>query len=388
LIIYYFQQIAWVSPLANLLFFIPAEIIIIGGLLGEGIALMLPWLGRLILLLVDCNLSVIRWIAHFLASKSWSASWSPVWPWPWMVGFYLGLFLVLDSIRPNLFTKKRQLNSGLMIIILLAVLNLVVWTSFFQLKQGRCLQLTAIDVGQGDSLFVETPDNFKLLIDGGNVGKGISRVIPFLRSIGVDRLDLVIATHGDSDHICGLAEVLEEIPAQKFLLPMKTDGTNVKNILRRLQPYHIKYLPAFTGEQLKLGADINGEILADPGAVDENDRSWVVVFKYGKNKLLLTGDLSKEGETVLARQYPAILRASVLKVGHHGSNYASGLNFISQIKPKVAIISVGAGNHYGHPGPFTINRLRSLGIDIYRTDRWGSVTVKLYRDRFTVGTSK
>jgi competence protein ComEC len=339
---------------------------------------------------LDWNLTITRWIVDFFGSQIWAASWSPVWPWPWMVGYYLAILLCLDLLRPNLLTKKRQLNSGLIMIGLLVLLNLVVWAGLVRLKQGEYLQLSVIDVGQGDALFVQTPDGYNLLIDGGDEGKGIARVLPFLRSNGVERLNLVIASHGHRDHISGLAEVLEEIPAQKLCLPQNTDSFEIKEFLKRIRAASIIYQQTFTGQMVKLGQNINGEmeILAAPQMEDENNRSWVVLIKYGKNKLLLTGDLGMQGEAILARKYPAILRASVLKVGHHGSNYASGLAFISQVKPKVAIISVGAGNHFGHPGAKALNCLRSMGIHVYRTDRQGTVTVKIYKDRFTVSTLK
>jgi competence protein ComEC len=388
LIIYYFQQIAWISPLANLLFFIPAEFIIIGGLIGETIALALPWIGHWILLLVDYNLTVIRWIAYILASQNWAASWSPIWPWPWMFGYYLAILISLELLRPNLLTKKRVSDAGLLLAVLLIVLNIVIWTGALQHQQGPYLQFTVIDVGQGDALLIQTPDGINLLMDGGDEGKGISKVIPFLHSVGVERLDLVIASHGHQDHLSGLAEVLEEIPTRKLYLPQKIDSLEVKEFLERIAPIHITYEKPTSGMKFQLGAYGRGTILDDPEAIEENDRSLVVMIQYGKNKLLLTGDLSEQGEAILARRYPQILRASVLKVGHHGSSYASGLSFITQVRPKVAIISVGANNHFGHPGVSTLNRLQSLGIDVYRTDRQGSIIVKLYGNRFSVIRSK
>lgn len=387
-IIHYFQQISWISPLANLLFFLPSELIIMGGLAGESLALILPMVARWILIAVDGNLTAIRWIAHVLASPGWAASWSPDWPWPWIIAYYIALILILDLLQPNFLTKKRMLNTVWITLGVLGLLNFVIWAAFFQVRQGRYLELTAIDVGQGDSLFIRSPDGINLLIDGGDEGKGIAKVIPFLRSNGIERLNLVIATHGDRDHIGGLAEVLEEVPAEKLFLPVNSNRPAVQKFLRRIRPGHILCEKVFSGEKFRLGTEVYGEILDAPGMDDENDCSLVTLLKYGKNKLLLTGDLSNQGEAIFSRKYPALLRASVLKVGHHGSGYASTLAFISQAKPKVGIISVGAGNHFGHPSPATINRLHSLGIHIYRTDRQGQITVKLYGKAFTVTTYK
>ncbi len=386
LIVHYFQLIAWCSPLANLLFFLPAEFVIIGGLFGEGLALLLPGAAHWILVAVDWNLTVIRWLAHILAGQSWAASWSPDWPWPWIIAYYLALVLILDLSQPNMLTKKRLGNAAWVILGTLCLVNLIVWAGFFQHGQSRYLEFTAIDVGQGDALFIRTPDGVSLLMDGGDEGKGISRVIPFLRSVGVTKLDLVIASHGHSDHICGLAEVLEEIPAGKLFLPVNTGTIEVQGFLRRIRAARVPSEKVFSGKKFKLGAEVTGMVLNLPGMDDENDCSLVVLLQYGKNKLLLTGDLSEQGETIMARKYPAILRASVLKVGHHGSKYASTLGFISQVKPKVGVISAGAGNRFGHPTVSTLRRLHSLGIDLYRTDRQGKITIRLYGKGFTVTT--
>ncbi len=386
LIVHYFQLIAWCSPLANLLFFLPSEFVIIGGLFGEGLALLLPGVAHWILVAVDWNLTVIRWLAHFLAGQSWAASWSPDWPWPWIMAYYLALVLFLDLSQPNMLTKKRLGNVSWVILGTLCLVNLIVWAGFFQHGQRGCLEFTVIDVGQGDALFIRTPDGVTLLMDGGDKGKGISRVTPFLRSVGVTKLDLVIASHGHSDHISGLAEVLEEIPAGKLFLPVNTNTIEVQEFLKRIRMAHVPSEKVFSGEKFKLGAEVTGMILNLPGMDDENDCSLVVLLMYGKNKLLLTGDLSEQGETVMARKYPVILRASVLKVGHHGSKYASTLGFISQVKPKVGVISAGAGNRFGHPAVSTLRRLHSLGINLYRTDRQGKITIRLYGKVFTVTT--
>jgi competence protein ComEC len=387
IIIHYFQQVSWCSPLANLLFFLPSEFIILGGLMGEGLALLLPAVARWILIAVDWNLTIIRWVAHFLAGQSWAASWSPDWPWPWIIGYYVALILILELSQLNILTKKRLLNAAWITLGILGLVNLIVWTAFLQLRQGRYLEFTTIDVGQGDALFIRSPEGVTLLIDGGDEGKGISKVVPFLRSAGVERVDIAIATHGHRDHIAGLAEVLEEVPARKLYLPANTDTLDFQDFLARIEQAHIPCQRIYSGKKFRLGTEVTGLFLNVPG-MEGNDGSVVMLLQYGKNKLLLTGDLSEQGETVIARKYSAVLRASVLKVGHHGSLYASSLSFVTQVKPQVGIVSVGAGNRYGHPGESTIRRLHSLGVHLYRTDRQGQITVRMYGKKFTVTTYK
>jgi competence protein ComEC len=142
---------------------------------------------------------------------------------------------------------------------------------------------------------------------------------------------------------------------------------------------------AANDQQLRLGRYVMARMFVFPNANNENDRSTVLLVNYGKYRLLLTGDLGSEGEAFLAEKYPQLFNnAAVLKVGHHGSDYASTWAMLSQVKPQIGVISVGTDNRYGHPGPSALNRLHSLGTAVYRTDRQGTVSLRIYPDRVLV----
>jgi competence protein ComEC len=390
ILINYFQQISWISPIVNLFLIIPSELVVVGGLVGEGIGTIFPWLGQVVLTLVDWAITSVRWIVHFCGGQSWAASWLPRLPWPWVLAYYLGLFVLLDLLRPNLITQKRKINYGSVVISALVILNLVVWTGFFYRIQRDFVEVDFLDVGQGDAIFIRTPDGINALVDGGDQGRGKQRILPFLRENGVGRLDVVFGTHGHRDHLGGLAEVLREVPVNTLYLRPNSSNYTIRDFLRKLNRVKITRKSAYNGMKFKLGGAVDGEVLSVPDfdKQDENNRSLVLVIFYGKNKLILTGDLGFEGEERLQRRYAPILRASVLKVGHHGSNTATGRPFLTQVRPKLTVISVGAQNSYGHPGNQTLNRLRSTGVPVYRTDRQGRISLRIYRDKLVVSTEK
>ncbi len=386
-IIGYFQLISWSSPLVNIILLIPAEIIVIGGIVGEILGAVAPFLGWIILTGVGWVIDLTRLVLDFFGGQFWSFSWVPSWPWPWIAGYYLGLVLFLDWLRPNRLTRKRMINAGGIVIVILAGLNAAIWFQYFEKQESAHFQLSCLDVGQGDAIFLKTPDGFTILVDGGDEGRGNWSILPFLRQRGIRRLDLAIGTHGHKDHLGGLAEVLAEVPVARLLLPPQTTPY-MESFLRNLGKINIQRVDAAKGLTLKLGKSAMADIFYTPDPDSENNQSLVMLVHYRKNKLLLTGDLGFESEEILIRKYPVILQASVLKVAHHGSNLSTGLSFLTQVKPQVALISAGKGNQFGHPGPKTLRRLNSLGIRTYRTDRDGRIDLRIKGDRLQVFTQK
>ena len=383
-IVHYYQTITWSSPIVNLFLLLPTELMVIGGLAGEFLGLGLAWCGRLVLVGVDWTTSLVRYILAFWAGQPWAASWSPRWPWPWFAGYYLAMLLLLDALRPNRLTGKRHWNPGPVFIGVLIALNLLTWTALLYRREQTYLRVAFIDVDQGDSIFVRTPAGINVLIDGGDKGKGRDRVLPFLQANGIERLDYIFASHGHWDHLGGLVEVVQELQVGRIYLTNEPDNPALQSLKIGIQNRYSQKMRVNQGFKLRLDSSVSLEVLLLPDPGNENDRSMVLLFGYGKNKLLLTGDLSVEGEEILQRKYPAALRATVLKVAHHGSNQASGLRFLTQVRPLLAVISVGEGNRYGHPGSRTLNRLRSLGVRVYRTDQFGTVDLKVYPERIRV----
>lgn len=388
ILIQYFQMISWVSPLANIILIMPGEVAVISGLIGELIGNFQPWLGRIILAVLEQLLDLIGLFVNWLGSFSWAASWSPQWPWPWIAGYYLGLALLIDSLRPNILNpKRRQFELGPVLIGLLIFTNLLIWGICYYLFQGRYLQVAFLDVGQGDAILIRALDGKYALVDGGDQGRGKRAVLPYFQKNGISHLEKVILTHYHQDHWGGLVEVLQRVSAGELLLPPAKEIENFSKFKAKIGSTS-RLRTVHKGMAFKLGQGAILEVLEVPDLDTENDRSIVLSVSYGRIRLLLTGDLSFKGEELLLKKSPHRLRAALLKVGHHGSNHSSGLPFLSQIKPGLAIISAGAENRFGHPGAATLNRLRSLGVKVFRTDYRGTIECRIYRDRILVRTTK
>jgi len=389
--VYYFQQISWGSPVVNVILSLPAQVVVMLGLTGEGIGLVFPVVGQWMLTVVGWNIRLIRWLVEIFSGFPWVCSWSPVWPWPWIAGYYLGLVLWLDWRTPNMLTGcHRKLTRGTVFVIVLILLNGIVWGRIYWQWQRDYLEVAVIDVGQGDAIWLRGPGGSTVLVDGGDDGRGRGRVVPFLRRQGISRLDLVFGTHGHQDHLGGLDEVLTVIPAKTVYLPegADPDGFVIRQLNRQLKSLKIPVCRVSNETRFCLDGRVYGEIMNLQEAMSENDRSLLLWITYGKNKLLLTGDLGEKGEEMVIRKYGRVGRISGLKVGHHGSDTATSWPFLSQLQPDWALISVGRNNRYGHPGAKTLQRLRSMGVKVFRTDVHGTIRLKMYPDKTVIVTEK
>lgn len=385
----YFQLLSWVAPLANIILIFPGEVAVIGGLAGETIGNFQPWLGRLILILINHLLNLIRLTVNWLGSYPWAASWSPLWPWPWLAGYYLGLALFIDALRPNILNQKqRQFKSGPVLIGSFVFINLIIWGVFFSQLRGDYLQVVFLDVGQGDSILIRSLNGKYALVDGGDEGRGKKAVLPYFQRTGVLKLERVFLTHYHKDHWGGLIEVLRKVPTETILLPPPRETEDCLEFEAGMKATKVSRRTVKEGMSFGMGKGAYLEVLEVPNLEAENDRSVVLLIGFGEVRLLLTGDLSFKGEELLLDKIPHRLSATILKVGHHGSNYASGLPFLSQIKPGLAVITVGKGNRFGHPGPKTLDRLRSLGVKVFRTDLRGVIDCRIYRNRILVRTGR
>ena len=232
-----------------------------------------------------------------------------------------------------------------------------------------------IDVGQGDSVLLQFRDK-TMLIDAGERGMG-GRVVTYLENLGVERLDVVVATHAHSDHIGGLATVISAFPVGRFVDAGQAHPTaTYENLLVLVEEKGIPYTAAVRGQTIALDPDLDIRVL-NPAAQplgDVNEDSVVLKATYGDISYLFTGDAGKPAEESMAKA-GLDLDADVLKVGHHASRYASSAEFLSAVSPAVSVILVGEGNDYGHPHEEALERLEAAGSRIYRTDRDGNVVV-------------
>lgn len=253
------------------------------------------------------------------------------------------------------------------------------------------LQITFLDVGQGDGICMELPDGRVYLMDGGSsdVSKvGNYRLVPFLKAKGIRKIDAVFLSHGDTDHINGIAELMEEkqISIDCVCLPAGAEQEEFAEIKDLARARNISVRTIQAGDFW----ENNGAKFwcLNPADVTEsgNAASMVLYMEYQDFSMLLTGDLEGEGEKSVAAllRSNAITGISVLKVAHHGSKNSTKEEFLRQCSPAVAVISCGEHNTYGHPHKETLERLNDMGTAIYRTDCSGAVQITVSGSRMKV----
>ncbi|HEX5004246.1 MAG TPA: DNA internalization-related competence protein ComEC/Rec2 [Gemmatimonadales bacterium] len=247
--------------------------------------------------------------------------------------------------------------------------------------EGSNLTLHFLDVGQGDAAAIRTPGGHWVLVDGGPVGPtsdaGQRVVVPFLRRHGVRWLDAIVLSHAHADHLGGLPAVLDRIGAGEVIEPAVASADPLyAGFLSQLDELAEPWVRARRGDGFMLDS-VRFRVLHPDTAwaewgQDLNENSVVLVVEYRRFRAVLTGDAGLEAEARLAGRIGPV---SLLKVGHHGSRGATGERWLRELRPAVAVISVGAGNRYGHPAPEALDRLARAQVDVYRTDRDGTTDV-------------
>jgi competence protein ComEC len=246
-----------------------------------------------------------------------------------------------------------------------------------------------IDVGQGDCIFIVLPSGENILVDVGSPSEG-PKAVWYLKTIGVKRIDHLILTHPDEDHIGGIFSILPEFKVLSFYdsgfsnFKSNIYGDYVKLIREDLSKYNILQ----AGETFHFG-NIKIEVLNPllPPTGNSNADSIVLRLIYGNIKILLAGDLEKLGERRLI-SLGTELRSQILKVGHHGDNDASSDDFLRSVKPEIAIVSVGKINRYARPHQEVLDRLTQIGSKIFRTDINGNIVIKIDGKSYSIKTEK
>jgi len=254
-----------------------------------------------------------------------------------------------------------------LVLILLFLTATYIWSSLFASSANDVLEVHFFDVGQGDSIFIETAQGQQVLIDGGPnavVLEKLGQQMDFW-----DRyLDLVVLTHPDADHLTGLLEVVKNFEIGLVLVSgVAKDNQLFNNWQVLLEEKEITVKTALAGQKIELGQGIYLEVLwpnkANLGVLEEvNNYSVVLKLDYQEAEFLLTGDIEKSTELALVNED---IQADVLKVAHHGSRGSTNPLFLDKVNPQVAVICVGE-NSYGHPHPDVLERL--VGLKVLRTD--------------------
>jgi competence protein ComEC len=254
--------------------------------------------------------------------------------------------------------------------------------------------VAVMDVGQGQSVVIITPDARSMLIDGGRSGDRMEEaIIPYLQEHGIEELDYLVISHPDQDHIGGFPRLLENMPVRALVDPVipNTNQTYAQ-ILETALELGIEGILVRRGDTLDLGADVEVDVLwptdeyiAQSGDDERNDNSIVLKLQYGDVSILIPGDAERGAETELVEHDESDqLQSDILVVGHHGSNTSSTAEFLDAVDPTVAIISAGLDNQYGHPHDEVLQRLRFRGITVYRTDLEGTIEIVSDGESFQV----
>jgi competence protein ComEC len=287
--------------------------------------------------------------------------------------------------------QRLRTHAPYICVVLLALISLSVWVQIFSIPKLGPLKVAVMDIGQGDSIYIQSPTGVEVVIDGGP-SSAVLRELPKVMSYGDRTIDVVIATHPDADHIGGLVDLLPRYTILNFIEPgiVGTTATS-KKLEAEVDENRVARTKAYRGMWLDLGGGARLDILFPDfdvttlAAGKTNDGCVVARLTYKNTSALFTCDASVEVEDhLLAISSSTALKSDLLKVGHHGSRYSSGADFLAAVAPTYAAISVGANNRYGHPTEETLSRLAAQHIKTYRTDEVGAIVFVSDGNSFSV----
>ena len=282
-----------------------------------------------------------------------------------------------------MFKKRAVLPILIFILLLITTLSLS--------STAENLKLHFIDVGQGDSIFIEIPGNKKILVDGGDRADRIAAgIINYLKDQGVKKLDYIISTHPHADHIGGLEDIIDYFEVGTVLDSGKIHTSKTyENYLIKIDQKNINFDTPRQGDELEIGKSKITFLHPDQQIdnYDLNNSSLVFVLNFGDQNFLFTGDIEKKVESELLEENPD-LKVNLIKVPHHGSKTSSLSDWLKNLSPEIAVIQVGADNHYGHPTAEVIELYQAQGAEIYRNDLNGNIVVTADGKNYAVKVDK
>lgn len=286
----------------------------------------------------------------------------------------------------NVFKHKIRIKKSKIINIILVITII----SLFYKYIPKELVVNFIDVGQGDSTLITTPEGKKILIDGGgsenssyNIGKSV--LMPYLLNRKVTSIDYVIFSHFDSDHAQGLLYIMKNMKVKNAIIGKQYESSeNFENFIGIAKERKINVKVVEAGNRINIEDKVYFNVLwpSSSNMISENainNNSLVCKLKYKNFSMLFTGDIEETAENEILKFYKSnleVLEANGLKVAHHGSKTSSIINFLNAVRPKFAVIGVGKNNNFGHPSGIILERLESINCVCYRTDERGEIEIK------------
>lgn len=279
--------------------------------------------------------------------------------------------------------SKRDYTIHFFIILLLFIVFCIWFLVYGFINREKYLKVAFLDVGQGDAIYIEAPNGRQLLIDGGKEDS-LLPILAKVMPIFDKSIDMVLATHSDSDHIGGLPDVFDKYKISSFISNGDSSKTEIfKNLRNSISKENLKEI--IISDKTRIVLDEEHGIYFDiifpnkkvPQSLDSNDGSIVGRLVYGNISFMLTGDATLFTENVIMRDIGGEgLSSNVLKLGHHGSRTSSGVMFLKRVHPDIAIISAGKNNRYGHPHKEVLNILSKLNIPYLATYDKGTIMFK------------
>jgi len=394
IMIYHFNKIGIYFLITNLLVSLIIGPIIILGFFYIIISFIFNPIANIIKILLNIGLIFLDFISKF-SKLPFAGIYLPT-PNIFMIIFYIIVVLIgryifsiynlkkltTTHIRVKnliaLFRYKFKENKKKCKKIILTLIVIIISINFIP----KDLKIYFVDVGQGDCTFIITPNNKTILIDGGgsisdsfDVGK--KTLIPYLLDRGYTSLDYIMISHFDQDHVGGILTVLEEIKVKNVIISKQgEESKQYSKFLDIVKQKKINVIVVERGNRVKIEDSIYFDILwPQKEQIKENilnNNSIVTKLHYGGFSMLFTGDIEKEAEEIILKK-KTNLKSDILKVAHHGSNSSSTQDFIKAVNPNIALIGVGQNNNFGHPNSEVLNRLKQLGVKIFRTNEDGEI---------------
>ena len=361
-----------------------------------------PWIIEIATLPVVATTSYLTWIAGFFSdlpprpfeTNSWTS---------WMVIAYYASLAALIPLWPVVTNVSRRFASALAtpittimstanvsngatagFIAALFLTGATGWVATLVSNQTNPhLNVRFLETDYGESIFIETPNGNRMLIDGGGGKTEVADILGNLLPLSDRQIDVVLLTHADADHVGGLPEVLRRFPVTTIIHSGISKETNIyeswSRSIENREDVHI----AWQGLTLGLDQDVFVEVLSagcernSAPCSASNDTSIVTILRHGDISFLFTGDIEEDGEANLVSNHPDI-RATVLKAPHHGSKTSSTQTMLDAVRPAIVVVSPGSANHSGHPHPTVLDRLKtSVGDNrVFRTDQLGTIELR------------
>ena len=366
-------------PLGGLILNLPAiplTALTLGGGLGCTLFAPVPPLAAAFGAVADLSARALLWVTEVgAATLGWAVYDGTLDAPSVLIAVVLALLAISVWRRP---VARRRLA-----LTAAASLAVGLWTGFARGEGKPTMNVVFLDVGQGDATLVQTPNGRAVLVDAGlrspYVDHGTRTVLPHLRRYGVGRLDALVLTHADADHIGGAASVLRAVPVGRLVVNGARGESDLwREVIATADSLGVPVQPASAGDTLSVDPAVRIRVLGPTGPMSSpNDASVVLRIEHGRTRWLLTGDAEVAGEAALVARYGPYLSADVVKVGHHGSRTSSTAGLVAAVgRPEIAVVSVARKNRYGLPDEEPLARWTATGAQVVQTSDQGAIWLR------------